>query len=261
MIGAPAPEEYYQRVVVPYGLVGAEFAWGDIFTALFLHANLLHLLVNVLFLYVVGDDLEDLLGHAGYLGCYLLSGAAAMLVYAWTRSGGAGASVPCIGASGAVAGMLALFVVLLSARRFRFAIVFPWFGPLPWVLRPLVITFSVRSIVAVGYWLVLQLVVLVVVAATGSVTGPIDVFGCNAWGFVAGLAIAALLGVTGVADASGFSLIGWVLGERPGEATATEPTGWQEAERPRARSRLDAFRPDRPPRAEPGGGDGESEGG
>jgi len=236
-------EEHYRRIVLPHGLVPAEFSWGDVFTAMFLHANSAHLLFNMLFLYVVGDVVEDLLGHAGYLACYVAAGIGAALWYAWSAGDGPGSGVPCIGASGAVAGVLAMAVVLRPKMRSRFAFVFPWFGPPPWIVRPLALSFTARSIAAVAYWLALQLAALAVLAVKGTPGGLVP--GAHLGGLASGLVIAGAIGLAGFGDLGGFGLVRWVIGERC-RPDSLRPDGWTEAERPAVRSRLDALRPERP---------------
>lgn len=88
--------------MVPRQVMAGENLTG-MFTSMFLHGGLMHLAGNMLFLYIFGDNLEDVLGHARYLGFYLLSGlaAAGLQILADPASG-----APMIGASGAIAGVM-----------------------------------------------------------------------------------------------------------------------------------------------------------
>jgi membrane associated rhomboid family serine protease len=84
-------------------------SWVTIFTSMFLHAGWLHIGGNMLFLWIFGNNIEDVLGHVRYLLLYLLSGAAAALGQALTDPSSA---VPMLGASGAVAGVLGAYLLI-----------------------------------------------------------------------------------------------------------------------------------------------------
>ena len=111
----------YQFGVVPTRVVGmvrayefspAEFI--SFLSSMFLHGGWLHLLGNMLFLYVFGDNIEDRLGHVRYAFFYVLSGiAAAMTQVAFA----AGSQVPMVGASGAIAGVLGAYIVLYPTAK------------------------------------------------------------------------------------------------------------------------------------------------
>src|SRR5215831_8440432 len=112
-----------------YGLTPVRFFWGlnhnlkdailPIFTSMFLHAGWLHVLGNMWFLYIFGDNVEDYLGHFKYLLFYLLSGLLAMStqVAIYPHS-----NIPTVGASGAIAGVLGAYFILYSGAR-----VLTWF--------------------------------------------------------------------------------------------------------------------------------------
>jgi membrane associated rhomboid family serine protease len=119
-----------------------------VFTGMFMHASWEHILGNLLFLWIFGNNVEDALGHLGYLVWYLAAGVAAMaaqtavtLAYA----GPSAASIPNIGASGAIAGVLGAYFVLLPRSRvltlFFLGIVFIREIPAIWFL---------------GVWILLQ---------------------------------------------------------------------------------------------------------
>jgi membrane associated rhomboid family serine protease len=115
--------------------------WATLFTYALLHADWMHLLTNMLFLFVFGDNIEDALGHVPYLVFYLLCAALAALahlVFNWSGNG------PLIGASGAVAGVMGAYILLYPhARVFVLArIVIPIPLPVPafWMLGVWVLT-------------------------------------------------------------------------------------------------------------------------
>ncbi|MFI5181379.1 MAG: rhomboid family intramembrane serine protease [Thermoanaerobaculia bacterium] len=114
-------------------------AWGmspfaslqTVFTAMFLHAGLLHLGGNLLFLWIFGHAVEDALGHLRFLGFYLLSGLAAASLQTILSPGSV---VPNIGASGAIAGVLGGYFVLYP--RARVLTIVPLFFLFPFVEVP-----------------------------------------------------------------------------------------------------------------------------
>jgi len=102
-----------------------------LFTSMFIHSGWLHILGNMLFLWVFGDNVEDALGHFGYLMFYLLCGLGAGLgqILVDTQS-----AIPAIGASGAIAGVLAAYLVLYPRASVRTVIpifIFPWIVRIP----------------------------------------------------------------------------------------------------------------------------------
>lgn len=107
----------------------------SVLSSMFLHIGFFHLVGNMLFLHIYGDNLEDKLGHVGYLLFYFLAGAVAAFFHVSTSTS------PCIGASGAVAGVMGAFVILFPTAKIRVLFVF----------IPIVKKFEVYS------WLVLTL--------------------------------------------------------------------------------------------------------
>src|ERR1700728_4299062 len=100
--------------IAQYGLVPANFHVSAIFTSMFLHGGWLHVLGNMWFLWIFGDNIEDLLGHAKFLAVYLLCGIVAALgqVIANPNS-----TVPMVGASGAIAGVMGAYLVKFPRAR------------------------------------------------------------------------------------------------------------------------------------------------
>jgi membrane associated rhomboid family serine protease len=82
--------------------------------AMFLHGGWLHVIGNMLYLYIFGDNVEDILGHGRYLVFYLLCGAASFLVQILLQ---ANSMVPNVGASGAIAGVLGAYILLFPRAR------------------------------------------------------------------------------------------------------------------------------------------------
>ena len=98
----------------------------SVLTAMFLHGGWMHLLGNLLFLYVFGNNVEDRLGRLRYLGFYLLCGYAATYVFSLFF---AGSDTPLVGASGAIAGVLGAYLVLFPRARVWSLLTFFFFLP------------------------------------------------------------------------------------------------------------------------------------
>lgn len=152
------------RFILDYGFVPAVFAsdpvnaFPSLFTSLFLHGGWAHLLSNMIFLVVFGDNVEDRVGHWRFLLFYLAGGAAATGVHALF----AGISlVPLIGASGAISAVLGAYILLYPHQR-----VMTFIPPLfvPWLLLalfarvPRFFMLWLPAWVFIGYWALLQLV-------------------------------------------------------------------------------------------------------
>ncbi|HXF66300.1 MAG TPA: rhomboid family intramembrane serine protease [Burkholderiales bacterium] len=89
-------------------------------TSMFLHGGLMHLVGNMLFLWVLGDNVEDALGHLRFVLFYLLSGVSAALAHALTEPG---STVPMIGASGAISGVIGAYLMLHPRAPIRTLVV------------------------------------------------------------------------------------------------------------------------------------------
>ena len=100
--------------VATYGLVPERFAWANVLTSMFLHGGWMHVLGNMWFLWIFGDNIEDILGHGKYILFYLACGAAAGLTQAWFTTD---PRVPMVGASGAIAGVMGAYVVKFPHSR------------------------------------------------------------------------------------------------------------------------------------------------
>jgi membrane associated rhomboid family serine protease len=123
-------------------------AWPEgTLTGMFLHASWLHVLGNMLFLWIFGNNVEDVMGRLRFLVFYLAAGYAAALAQAWVTlhyAGTAAASIPNVGASGAIAGVLGAYLILLPHAR----VVTLLFGFLP---------VPISALFFLGFWFVFQL--------------------------------------------------------------------------------------------------------
>src|SRR6185503_4562642 len=103
--------------VVPRRLTqnpGADFI--TVFTSMFMHGGWLHLVVNMLYLWIIGDNVEDRFGHAKFALFYLLCGIAATVAQVVVS---AGSTIPSLGASGAIAGVLAAYIILFPRGQVK----------------------------------------------------------------------------------------------------------------------------------------------
>jgi membrane associated rhomboid family serine protease len=147
-------------------------------TSLFMHGGLAHLLGNMLFLFIFGDNIEDRLGHFRYVLFYLLCGVLASLVHVFsTLILGANMLVPSLGASGAISGVLGGYLVLFPRRRVRVIL-----------LR---IFMQVPAVVAIGVWFLFQLLNGIGLLGAGSQAGGVA-YGAHIGGFVFGVVLIKL---------------------------------------------------------------------
>ncbi len=168
------------RFIVEWGavplLVTEEGRWFTLLTCTFLHGGWLHLGGNMLFLWVFGDNVEDVMGHVSYLIFYLLTGvvASATQVFLDTAS-----EIPLVGASGAISGVLGAYIVLFPHGKIM-SLLFIGF---------LFTTFMLPAWVMIGYWIVLQFIQgFLALSVTTMETGGVAFF-AHIGGFVAGLAL------------------------------------------------------------------------
>jgi membrane associated rhomboid family serine protease len=113
--------EAWQVAIVDHGFVPVDPSFPDFFTSMFLHSDWMHLLGNMLFLWIFGDNVEGRLGHLGYLLAYLACGLAAVLLF---RVLDPGSALPLVGASGAIFGVQGFYFVAFGRNRVK---VFFWF--------------------------------------------------------------------------------------------------------------------------------------
>ena len=170
-----------------WGVVPAQLVdwWGSstdveepstVVTSMFIHGGWLHLIGNMLFLWVFGDNVEDAMGHGRYLLFYVLAGAGAVALQVYVDPD---SPIPMVGASGAIAGVLGAYLVLYP--RATIAVLIPWL----WFFG----AFPVPAAVLIVFWFLLQL--LSGVAALGTATGVTEgiAFWAHVGGFATGLAL------------------------------------------------------------------------
>lgn len=149
-------------------------AWTTIFTSMFLHGGWMHLLGNMLFLWIFGNNVEDAMGHGRFTVFYLLCGTAAVFAQALPDSS---SEIPMIGASGAISGVLGAYLLLYPHARVLVAI------PLGFIIQ----TVRLPAAWVLGFWFVLQILNTAFSSGEGGVA-----WGAHIGGFVAGMALIPL---------------------------------------------------------------------
>jgi membrane associated rhomboid family serine protease len=150
--------------------------------SMFMHGGLAHILGNMLFLWIFGDNVEDYLGSLRYLCFYLLCGVLASLSHvAVTYATGANPLIPCLGASGAISGVLGGYLILFPQKRVT-------------VIMVRFLT-QVPAWVAIGMWFVFQIIISF--GALEADKGGGVAYGAHIGGFVAGLVLVKAFAVIG----------------------------------------------------------------
>jgi membrane associated rhomboid family serine protease len=145
--------------------------WATVLTSMFMHGGWLHLGMNMLFLWIFGDNIEDSMGHGRYLVFYLLCGVAAAMAQAMIDPS---STIPMVGASGAISGVLGAYVLLHPHATIRTLI-----------FAGIVTIVHVPALFVLGFWFAMQ-VLSGLMPATGE--GGVA-FWAHIGGFVAGMAL------------------------------------------------------------------------
>lgn len=167
-------DEYTGNSFFLYGLQPTPVpVYFTLVTCMFMHGGLGHLIGNLIYLWVFGDNLENRMGHAGYLWFYLLTGIIASLTHVFSVFLQPGIElIPMIGASGAISAVIGGNILLLPHRKVTVLLFF-------WPLR-------VSAFFALGMWIVFQ-----VIDGLGALGGTADrvAYSAHIGGFIAGLAL------------------------------------------------------------------------
>jgi len=151
--------------------------WSTLITSMFLHGGWMHLFGNMLYLWIFGDNIEKVMGAGRFLVFYLVCGLAASFAHI---AFGGGSTVPAVGASGAISGVLGAYLVLFPRNQVR------------------VLTrggiMSVPAIVVLGFWILIQMISgLGSLTATSETAGGGVAYMAHIGGFVAGLILANIM--------------------------------------------------------------------
>ena len=176
-LSLPAGQKFvFQWGAIPYQIVYGEVLYGPglfppvltLFSSMFLHGGFLHLIGNMLYLWIFGNNIEDTLGHFRFLIFYLLVGLSAALVQVLSDPQ---STTPMIGASGAVAGILGAYLLLFpQARILTLMFIFIFIRMI-----------RIPALIVLGFWFLVQLLSI----TSGYETGV--AFFAHIGGFVAGL--------------------------------------------------------------------------
>jgi membrane associated rhomboid family serine protease len=169
------PERLLNRFLFVYGVVPAAFAPATLITSMFLHGSWSHVIGNMWYLWIFGDNVEDRVGHGRFLVFYLLCGIAAALGQVAMDPN---AVAPMVGASGAIAGVMGAYFVLYPHSRVLTLI--------PWIFIQIV---ELPAILLLGVWFLMQFINAGAVAATASARSSGGVaFAAHVVGFLVGVA-------------------------------------------------------------------------
>ena len=174
------PKPLLEQFVATYALVPAWFTWTALFTSQFLHAGWLHVLSNMLYLWIFGDNVEDRLGHARFIVFYLGAGAAAAVLQMLFNPFSA---IPMLGASGAIAGVMGAYFVLYPQSRvltFIFLLIF-------------IDLVEVPALFFLGIWFLMQLLSGVGSLGARNAAAGGTAFWAHIRGFVVGVVIGLVL--------------------------------------------------------------------
>jgi len=176
--------EGYEDAIFKYGFIPAVFfngasmgeggvsAWVTLATSMFLHGGFLHLAGNMLFLWIFGNNIEDAMGHPRYIVFYIACGAGAALSEALVFPG---SGVPMVGASGAISGVLAAYLLIFPRARITVIV------PLGILLYPM----KIAAIYVIGFWFVMQIF--------EAVMSPAGEPGVAWWAHIGGFAVGLVL--------------------------------------------------------------------
>ncbi len=158
------------------GLIPSDIYIYKIFSSMFLHGSWMHLIGNMLYLWIFGNNIEDYLGHIKFLIFYLFCGICATLVHVFSD---VNSTIPVIGASGAISGVLGAYLILYPRAKVKLLV---WFV--------IVTVLRVRASIVLIFWFVYQFL---------SVFKSSEEGGGVAWwahigGFIVGIVISFFLG-------------------------------------------------------------------
>jgi membrane associated rhomboid family serine protease len=179
LISGPDAHELMRFGATPHTITDPNGrTWFTVLSSMFLHASIVQLAVNMLFLWIFGNTVEDSMGPARFIGFYILGGLVALAVQIAIGAGGSEPTVPTVGAAGAISAVVGGYIVLYTRARI-----------LAVVLIPLLFTvLEVPALAMLALWFVVQ-----VVFTAAGLTDPIGGGGATAYfahvgGFLFGLA-------------------------------------------------------------------------
>jgi membrane associated rhomboid family serine protease len=168
------PHEVLNDFLAIYGVVPAYFSAPTLITSMFLHGSWSHVIGNMWYLWIFGDNVEDRVGHGRFIAFYLLCGIAAALGQVAVDPT---STLPTIGASGAIAGVMGAYFVLYPHSRVLTLV--------PFIFLMQVV--ELPAILLLGFWFLMQLFSAGTIAMTTASRGGGVAFAAHVIGFVAGM--------------------------------------------------------------------------
>ncbi len=162
-----------QRLPCP---IDGDGSWLTVMSSMFLHGSWMHIIGNMWFLWIFGDNVEDAMGHTRFALFYLLCGSAAAGAQMIANSA---SPIPMVGASGAIGGVMGAYIVLYPRVHVHMLVILGFY----------VTTFAVPAVLMLGYWILVQF--LGGLGSVGRIGGGVA-FWAHVGGFVAGAALILL---------------------------------------------------------------------
>jgi len=170
-----------ENTIWNFGMIPSELINGQklytVFTSMFIHGGPVHLIGNMLYLYIFGDNVEDAFGHKRYFLFYLVSGIIATLIHVGASlisNDLSSLNIPTVGASGAISAVLGAYLVLYPKARVLTLILVGWIFMVP-----------IPAVLLLGFWFIFQLLYGLLELEIGGVTGV--AYWAHIGGFIAGL--------------------------------------------------------------------------
>jgi len=162
--------------ITRFGLVPSNIYTHKIFSSMFLHGSWMHLIGNMVYLWIFGNNIEDYLGHIKFLIFYLFCGLCATFIHIFSDLN---STIPVIGASGAISGVLGAYLLLYPKAKVKLLI---WFG--------IVTILRVKASIVLIFWFIYQF--LSVIRSSGGEGGGVA-WWAHIGGFIAGVVIIHLM--------------------------------------------------------------------
>jgi len=169
-----------RETALQFGYIPATAEGSRIITSMFVHGGFLHLLGNMFFFWMFGDNVEDVIGSLPFMTCHLLAGVASIRVYDLLHPG---STIPLVGASGAISGVAGMYIVFFPTAAADLVFYFrSWeFG-----------RFRTRVAYALGAWFGMQLILVLLVERTSLGESVRIAFSAHVGGFIAGIVLGSL---------------------------------------------------------------------
>lgn len=176
---APIQLEHF---IMEYGSIPAEISNGQdlftLFTSMFLHGGWMHLLGNMIFLWVFADNIEAVIGNVNFILFYIIGGLAAAFAHVLSSPG---SGVPAVGASGAISAVLGIYLVMFPASKIKVLVVF--------FFR----SFYMPATLFLGFWIIQQLISGFF--SLGSAASQAQTSGVAWWAHIGGFAFGVIAGL------------------------------------------------------------------